>query len=231
MKRCGAVAIRLRLAVLVLGLLAGLVGSRLSGHAADGDCVVVEDFKGAKVGEFPASWKPRKDEGKSIYTVREEGGLRFLRAVAKAQGIQAGKQIEWTLEAYPVLAWSWRPLEFPEGADERKSAANDSVLSVYALFPTGRFSTPKSVKYIWSAVVPKGTSVTSSLGRTQGVILETGTQRRGEWVEERVNVLADFRKYHGGDLIKPEGFAVLTDSDDTNSTATGDYANFRLCRS
>jgi hypothetical protein len=29
---------------------------------------------------------------------------------------------------------------------------------------------------------------------------------------------------------KPAGIAVLTDSDDTRSTASGDHANFRACR-
>jgi hypothetical protein len=215
---------------LALALLVMLAGGRPASDAAEGECRVVEDFKAATLGQFPAGWKVRTDEGTSIYTVHDESGARFLRATAKGQGIQAGKQFEWDLEAYPVLAWSWRPLEFPQGADERKSATNDSVLSVYAVFPTSRFSTPKSVKYIWSAVVPKGTRVTSSAGRTQGVILESGSRRSGEWVEERVNVLADFKKYHGDAVLKPEGIAVLTDSDDTKSTAIGDYANFRLCR-
>jgi len=29
---------------------------------------------------------------------------------------------------------------------------------------------------------------------------------------------------------KPEGIGVLTDADDTESSAAGDYANFRACR-
>ena len=33
-----------------------------------------------------------------------------------------------------------------------------------------------------------------------------------------------------GHEAKPAGIAVLTDSDDTNSSAQGDYANFRVCR-
>src|SRR5213594_3748952 len=47
---------------------------------ADEDCTLIEDFGRAKVGEFPAGWKPRKDAGKSIYAVQEEGGKHFLCA-------------------------------------------------------------------------------------------------------------------------------------------------------
>ena len=89
----------------------------------------------------------------------------------------------------------------------------------------------KSVKYVWSGVVPKGTQLSDSKGLTQVRILETGTTRKGEWVEERVNVREDYKKYFGdGEVPKPAGIAVLTDADDTKSSAQGDYANFRVCR-
>jgi hypothetical protein len=43
-------------------------------------------------------------------------------------------------------------------------------------------------------------------------------------------VLEDFRKYFDErGTPSPEGIAVLTDADDTRSTAAGDYANFRAC--
>src|SRR5439155_379130 len=108
-------------------------------------CITLEDFARAKVGEFPPDWKPRKDAGKSVYRVVEEKGLRFLRAASTGLGIQAAKQ--------------------------------------------------------------------------------------HEWVEERVNALADYKKSFGeSETPKPAGIAVLTDSDDTKSSAQGDYANFRACR-
>jgi len=198
---------------------------------AQSECITVEDFSKAKIGEFPADWKARKDAGKAVYTVQEEGGKRFLRAVAKNIGIQAAKQFEtWDLNAYPVLAWSWRPLEYPEGADERDAKKNDSALAVYAVFPHSPV-TVKSVKYVWSSVVPRDVRLASSRGLTQVRVLQTGTARRGEWVEERVNALEDYRRLFGdGDVPKPVGIAVLTDSDDTKSSAQGDYANFRVCR-
>src|SRR5207253_10793875 len=83
--------------------------------------------RSSDLGEFPPDWKPRKDAGKSVYRVVEEKGLRFLRAASTGLGIQAAKQLEWDLGAYPMLAWSWRPREFPRGADEdRKSTRLNS---------------------------------------------------------------------------------------------------------
>lgn len=207
-----------------------MLSASLGPALGQGDCRVVEDFAKSTVGEFPQGWKAREDEGRAVYSVLEEGGLRFLRAHAKGLGIQAAKEHGWTLEAYPVLAWSWRAREFPRNADER-DGKNDSAVAVYMLVPYSRVRGPKAVKYIWSERVPVGTRLESNGGLTQVRVLRSGTDRRGEWVEERVNVHDDYRKYFNeGAVPKPAGIAVLTDSDDTRSSAQGDYANFRVCR-
>ena len=223
-RRFGTISGVLGLGFLVVVLVAGTsVPLR-----ADEQCVVVDDFSKGAVGEFPAGWKVRKDSAKEVYKIAEDGGRRFLRADAKDLGIQAGKQFDWNLKDYPVLAWAWRPQEFPKGADERTSR-NDSAVAVYAVFPNNAWSV-KSVKYIWSEKVPKGTRIPQTRGNTQGVVLRAGGNGV-EWVEERVNVLEDYKRYFKTDHPpKPEGIAVLTDSDDTSSRARGDYAKFRVCR-
>lgn len=200
------------------------------GLAVAADCIVLDDFSRATPGELPAGWKLRKDSGRGVYTVREEGGRRFLAAVSDSIGIQAAREQPWDIATYPVLAWAWRLREHPKGSDERQSKTNDSALSVYAVWPHSTVSL-KSLKYVWSAAVPAGTSLTSSAGLTQGRVLRSGPAPKGEWVEERVNVLADYRaRFKETDVPKPAGIAVLTDADDTDSRAAGDYARFQVCR-
>jgi len=212
-------------ACLVLAVTPGRAG-------AQSDCRTIEDFSKTKTGELPADWKLRKDSAKDVYRVMEESGTKFLRATTKGLGIQAAKEYAWDLAAYPMLVWSWRPLEFPKGGDEHDSKTNDSALAVYMLVPYSRVRGPKAVKYVWSEKVPIGTRLDSNMGLTQVRVLRSGAPaKKGEWVEERVNVLDDFKKYFDEkDTPKPAGIAVLTDSDDTNSSAQGDYTNFRVCR-
>lgn len=155
------------------------------------ECLTLEDFGKAKIGEFPMDWKPRKDAGKDVYKVLEEKGLRFLRAASKGLGIQAAKQFEWDLGAYPMLTWSWRPREFPKGGDERDSGTNDSALAVYLLVPYSRFTGPKAVKYVWSEKVPVGTHLNSNYGLTQVLVLRSGLAGKDEWSEQKVNALED----------------------------------------
>jgi hypothetical protein len=216
------VALRLVTAVLAAVVLAAPAGAE--------ECVTVDNFSKGKVGEFPPDWKPRKDSGREVYSIQEKDGLRFLRALAKGLGIQAARQYEWDPKAYPMLAWAWRPVEFPAGSDERQSKTNDSAVSVYAIFPHSPVSV-KSLKYIWSAVVPVGTRLSSSGGLTQALVIRSGTEKKGAWTEERVNVLENYKKFFDeAETPKASGIAVLTDSDDTKSIAQGEYANFRVCK-
>ena len=87
--------------------------------APSGECITIETFSAGQVGAEPPDWKLRDDGGRGVYLIQEENGRRFLHAASKGLGIQLGKQLEWDLRAYPWLTWSWRPVEFPKGGDER----------------------------------------------------------------------------------------------------------------
>ena len=76
-------------------------------------------------------------------------------------------------------------------------------------------------------VVPIG----SPVWNTQVRVLRSGTDQVGQWLEEQADVREDYRKLFGVDKPpKPAGIAILTDSDDTKSSAQGDYAGLRLCK-
>ena len=89
LRRAGPLARRLLwpsnvrvLVLLALLAAAGLAFAQAAQPAGQEDCIVLENFARAKVGEFPAGWRVREDEGKAVYTVQEEDGKRFLRAVS-----------------------------------------------------------------------------------------------------------------------------------------------------
>jgi hypothetical protein len=221
------------LVVLTLIVAAGLAFAQAAPPAAPAECVVLADVATSPAGQFPAGWQARKDEGRRVYRVAEDGGGRFLRAVSEGLGVQAGRETpSWNLATHPVLTWWWRPRQFPSGADERRAETNDSALAVYMAVPHSRIRGPKAVKYIWSERLPVGTRLSSNDGLTQVRVLRSGAPASQDaWIEERVNVLEDWRiLFEELETPKPGGIAVLTDADDTRSTAAGDYAGFRGCR-
>jgi len=215
--------------LIALGLLGVLAAIPVATRAAGGGaCRVVADFRKDAVKAFPQGWRPREAAGREIYRVLEEGGLRFVRGTAEGTGLQMGLEFDWDLATHPVLAWMWRPVVFPTGADERDDSRNDSALGVYAVLPHSPVSV-KTVKYVWSAAAPVGATASASRGLTQMRVLRSGKPKGHGFVAEAVNVAEDYRRLFGDSPDRPKGIAVLTDADETKSRAVGDYTGFRVC--
>ena len=60
--------------------------------------------------------------------------------------------------------------------------------------------------------------------------VRSGASRVGEWVEERRDLVADFRRAFGSDPPAGGAIAVMTDTDQTGESATAYYDDFRLER-
>jgi hypothetical protein len=87
----------------------------------------------------------------------------------------------------------------------------------------------KTVKYIWSLVVPVGTTASASFGLTRMLVLRSGKPAEAQWVRETVNVAQDYQRLLNEQPPRPRGIAILTGADDTKSRAVGDYTDFRVC--
>ena len=108
----------------------------------------------------------------------------------------------------------------PEGSNENDSGKNDSAAAVRLVFDTNPLL-GKSLKYIWSETLPKGTIIKS---RNQYiVVLRSGSGETGEWVWEEVNAYEDYRRLFGGDPRPVDLVGLLTDSDNTKTLVKADY--------
>jgi hypothetical protein len=186
-------------------------------------------FEGNEVGKPPTGWVSRNGNAADVYSVQSEGGRKFLHADARGTAVQIGWEIPWSLKEFPLLEWQWRALLFPRNGDERKKATNDSVLGLYVVF--GQWPFMKTIKYIWSGTLPLDTALDSPFSsRTKMIVLESGLSLQGQWVTERRDVLADFHRLFGDGEATPKarGIAVLTDADNTDSHAIGDYGDIEI---
>jgi hypothetical protein len=190
------------------------------------ECIVLENFSSSALNSFPNGWRPREPAGRAVYTVLRDGDMFFVRARATGaksagNGIEADRSVKWNLEEYPVLRWQWRARAFPAGADEQ-SGKDDSALGVYIGFCppqdlalcerslkgqlslTDRITMPKlllakgvgSLKYIWSERLQKGLEFENQ--RKSVKVLESGVPSdRDHWVQERVDVAAEYKRRFG----------------------------------
>ncbi|MCA9457107.1 MAG: DUF3047 domain-containing protein, partial [Nitrospira sp.] len=51
-------------------------------------------------------------------------------------------------------------------------------------------------KYVWSATLPVGSVKEGGMFSSTEIVIRSGTESLGKWVEERVNVYEDFLKIH-----------------------------------
>ena len=209
---------------------------------ADNSSIVVEDFEKYSEGDnIFTSWLLRDDDKKNasgVYKVILENNNKFLSAKSSGNSIQIAKQVKWDIKKFPVLSWKWRAKVLPNAASEETRGKNDSGASVYVIFQKShipflswQYQPINVIKYVWSTGLPVGRVVykeKTKLGKKiyEGYfyVVESGMENAGKWISEERNVLDDYKKVFGENpRYDPYLIAILTDSNDTKSSALADY--------
>jgi hypothetical protein len=196
------------------------------------DFIVIEDFSTSYLDSLPSGWSWRgKDNDKpKLYAVRESNGQRYLAAQDTGLSVVLFKRANWNPQKYPIMTWCWRADELPPGADERYTETNDSAAGVFVMVSkTFLLGIPRMIKYTWSSTLAEGTlGRRKGIGRPWVVVLESGSDKLGQWIFEQVDLARDNQLTFKRDLPdKMVGLAVLTDANQTQSYAEAAYADFR----
>ncbi len=198
--------------------------------------IVIDDFDNGDPGGFPANWKAWRgddDLARNLYSIQEEKGNRYLHADDDGSSIIIRKQLsEWDANEYPVLSWRWRARVLPEEGNESIGSRNDSSVAVYVVLDQNFIGVPKTLKYVWSTTLPVGTYYRrDGIGRPHVIVLEIGKEKLGQWVEESVDVYADYvRIFEEKPPRKAVGIGILTDGNATGTDSQGDYDDFVVHR-
>jgi len=166
------------------------------------------------------------------YRILEEDNNHYLNAKTKGSAVNfgreakvtfRGREINISLRLFQKLRWRWRVHDLPEGSDETDSDKNDSAAAVRLVIGASKWNprAAKSLKYIWSETLPKGTVISSS--RQHVIVLRSGIDDLGKWVWEEVNAYQDYRRLFGGDPRPVDVLALLTDSNNTGTVVEADY--------
>ena len=159
---------------------------------------------------FPKGWSQEKEPGpQSKIAVGQERDLPFVHLLSVNDAFGIKKEFSFDIRKYPYLTWRWKATRLPKGGDIRKRETDDQAGQIYVLFP--RFPSminTRSMGYVWDAATPVGTSGTSTAySKMKYVVLQTGTEKLGQWIWETRNVYEDYKKYFQEN--PPEVGAVL----------------------
>jgi hypothetical protein len=176
---------------------------------------------------------PEESHDPDYYALRRDPRGLYVHAtyLPGYRAIRRGFEVP---EAHKIghlrLSWRWRALALPTGGDECDSDHRDSAGSVYVLWRRG-FRT-YGLKYSWSAVGKLGAICdrwNNPIIRGETIIQRSGGPLR-VWVDESLDIDAEFHKHFGADAEVPPllGVAILTDGDQTHSLASCDFGSFIL---
>jgi len=208
-------------------VLAAAAGSLAGGrHVAAADRRVVENWQQAPVGHqgIPPGWKAYETPGghpRYDFTVVEDAGHRALRMRSDNEHSTIAHELDVDLTSTPVLSWWWKIVSFPAGADLRERATSDATGHLFVIWP--RFPEmlrSRIIGYVWEPRAPADAIFASKkTGTLTYVVLRSGREGLGAWVEERRDVAADYRRIHGGAPSNPPVLALSIDTNDTRAKA------------
>ncbi|MFQ5568185.1 MAG: DUF3047 domain-containing protein [Rhodothermales bacterium] len=206
------------------------------------EVLMVEDFESVRENALPEGWVYLARRGgdrvppehvmnaREKFYVVQENGNNVLRAYTEGESqrislVNREDGFNWDLRTHPHLAWDWRALQLPEGANEEE--INDTGAAFYVTFGKDWLGRPRSIKYTYSSSLPVGTVV--SFGVLKVIVVASGADGLGDWVRIERDVVADYRRVFRRDPPDHPRFITLwSDSDDTKSIAEVDFDNIRL---
>lgn len=174
----------------------------------------------------PPGWELKEFTGKAEIAVRQDGDHVVFHLLSGGTSFALFRDVPLDITQYPILKWSWKVTQLPAGGDIRQKATDDQAAQLYVIFPRGFVPQLQShlLGYLWDTTAPVGTKVSSPQPcpptcNTKVIVLESGPQKLGQWVEERRNVLEDYRALFGQNPPKVGRVAVMIDSNDTKGKA------------
>jgi len=157
------------------------------------------------------------------FTVVETDDRRALLLRSNGDHSTIARKVSVNLHATPILEWSWKLIQLPQGADLRKRATSDAAPHVFVIWPrTPALLRSQLIGYVWDPVLPVGSIQKSQkTGTVTFMVVRSGTSELGQWLTERRNVAEDFRLMYGADADAPRAVALSIDTNDTHAPSEG----------
>jgi len=194
--------------------------------------VTVENFSKASIANgVPSGWEKKEKLNCLIEKDGQGKPVLHLKNNNASGGIH--KAIEIDVKQYPYFTWKWKITKIPPKGDVRKRNTDDQAGNIYVVFPGGFPPQLRSkiVSYLWDSNAPKGLMTTSpKRGNTKNIVVESGSEKLGEWITEKRNVYEDYKKLFGEEPPKTAKVSIWIDSDDTGSEAEAYYDNLMFSK-
>ena len=199
----------------------------------------------------PAKWQHVAFPGKSptLFSYSRVDGRDAVIATASSSASMLRRQMRIEPGDLASLVFSWKVPQLISGADMASREADDSPVRVMLLFEgdrnrfsardamlselmrsiTGEEMPYATLMYVWCNRRAPGTVVVNPrTARVRTLVVESGPGKLNQWLDYERNVRADFERAFGeapGALV---GIGIMSDTDNTRSSARAWYGPLRL---
>lgn len=191
---------------------------------------ITADFTQEKNSNIPKGWELKEWKGKGEIIIENEDGNAFIRLKSSKNSFALHKELNFNIKEYPVITWRWKVSRLPEGADVRDSKTDDQAAQLYVVFPKfPAMINSRLIGYIWETSAPAGSVITSKKNpNTKYIVIQSGKERLGEWLEEKRNVYADYKMLFNEEPPLVGKVSVMIDTDNTKSSAESFFSGIRF---
>lgn len=199
-----------------------------------------------------AGWqplRPARNAAPTHYRLIDDGSMVVLKAEAERSMSGLIHPVEVDVRRYPKLRWRWKVGGPVANADMTQKSGDDYAARIYVMFdyPLERLSfgtraklklaeslygqkiPAAAINYVWDSRQPVGTILPNAYtDRARMIVVQSGTERSGQWVTETRDLAADFRSAFGEDPPNVIAVAIATDTDNTGEKATAWYGDIEF---
>jgi hypothetical protein len=214
----------------------------------------VAKFSAGQVGAgLPEGWKPltfKKVPKQTAYELVKDGDVVVIRAVSQASASGLIKEIKIDPKEFPIIQWRWKVENLLKHSDVARKEGDDYPARLYITFEYDpeKVSFGKKLKfkagqaifgdipiaalnYIWETNAPLGAILDNAYTDfARMVVVESGPQKVGLWVDEARNIYEDYIRAFGEDPPMINGVAIMSDTDNTKESAIAYYGDIRFVR-
>ncbi|MDO8279912.1 MAG: DUF3047 domain-containing protein [Burkholderiaceae bacterium] len=190
------------------------------------------------LGKAATKFNYSRKDGRDAVAVTAQSSASMLRRVVRIEPMDLGS-----------VRFSWKVPELIQGADLGQRDAADSPVRIVLAFEGDRSKfSPKNamlselahaltgepmpyatLMYVWCNQREPGTVIVSPrTDRIRKLVVESGARKLNQWLDYERNIRADFIKAFGESPGALVGVAIMTDTDNTHSTANAWYGPVRL---
>ena len=199
----------------------------------------------------PVGWHAVGLPGKSPthYRAAHKEGRDALAAESERSASMWRQKVQVAPDRVGDVSFSWWVPRLIDGASVADAEREDAVARVIFAFEgdvaqlpmrtrmmfelaealTGERPPYATLMYVWDATAPVGTVIVNPRSdRIRKIVVDSGPAELGRWRDHRRDLAADFRRAFGEAPGALSGMALMTDSDNTRSSARAWYGPVSL---